>query len=164
MWSFLHYLLFEHLSPTPTSTTTLAWENSPHYATPQLVSPRNDVWKSTAEIPYWSRDTTQIWVVLLIGWNQFLHDQSEALPRSDEWHVIIMEFLRSFLRRHFVRKPVVTSPNAGCFLRLPLLVSEAIGSSMPGFHKRISISIKTYARPEWHIWLNSRYQLSSTRW
>ena len=29
-----------------------------------------------------------------------------------------MEFLRSFLRRHLAGKPVVASPNIGCFLRL----------------------------------------------
>ena len=29
-----------------------------------------------------------------------------------------MEFLRSFLRRNFPGKPVVASPNVGCFLRL----------------------------------------------
>ena len=29
-----------------------------------------------------------------------------------------MEFLCSFLRRHFAGKPVVASPNVGCFLRL----------------------------------------------
>ena len=43
--------------------------------------------------------------------------QSEALPRSGEWH-ISMEFLRSFIRRHFAGKPVVASWNVGCFLRL----------------------------------------------
>ena len=31
-----------------------------------------------------------------------------------------MEFLRSFLRRHFARKPVVTSENLSCLLRLQL--------------------------------------------
>ena len=31
-----------------------------------------------------------------------------------------MEFLRSFLRRHFAGKPVVASQNIGSFLRLPL--------------------------------------------
>ena len=45
----------------------LAWENSQHFATPPLVSPRNDVWETNAEIPYWWRVTTQIWVVILIG-------------------------------------------------------------------------------------------------
>ena len=30
-----------------------------------------------------------------------------------------MEFLRSFLRRDLAGKPVVASPNVGCFLRLP---------------------------------------------
>ena len=29
-----------------------------------------------------------------------------------------MEFLRSFLRRHLAGKPVVASPNVGCFIRL----------------------------------------------
>ena len=31
------------------------------------VSLRNDVWETSAEIPYWWHVTTQIWVVLLIG-------------------------------------------------------------------------------------------------
>ena len=29
---------------------------------------RNDVWETSAEIPYWWRVTTRIWIVLLIGW------------------------------------------------------------------------------------------------
>ena len=33
-------------------------------------------------------------------------NQSEALPRSELWHIINMEFLGSFLRHHFVGKPV----------------------------------------------------------
>ena len=38
-------------------------------------------WRRTAEIPYWWCATTQIWVLLLIGWSKFSsrHDQSEAL-------------------------------------------------------------------------------------
>ena len=46
----------------------LTWENSQHLTTPRLVSPRNDVWQTSTEIPYWWRVSTQIWVVLLIGW------------------------------------------------------------------------------------------------
>ena len=59
-------------------------------------------------------------VALLIGWIKFptRHDQSEAQPKSGKWRVISMEFLRSFLRRHLAGKPVVASPNVGCFLRL----------------------------------------------
>ena len=59
--------------------------SSRHLATLPLVSPGNYVWETSAEIPYWWRVTTQIWVVLLIGWNKFptRHDQSEALPRSE---------------------------------------------------------------------------------
>ena len=101
----------------------LAWENSRHFATLPLVSQRNDVWETSEEIPYWWRFTTQIWVGFLIGWSKFptRQDQSVALNRSGWWCVISMEFLRSFLRRHFARKPVVAvaSQNFHCFLRLP---------------------------------------------
>ena len=38
----------------------IAWEN-------RDVSPRNDVWEASAEIPYWWHVTTQISVVLLIS-------------------------------------------------------------------------------------------------
>ena len=37
-----------------------AWENSRHFAKLPLVSPRNDVWETNAEIPYWWRVTIQI--------------------------------------------------------------------------------------------------------
>ena len=62
----------------------LAWENSRHLATLPVVSPPNDVWETSAEIPYWWRVITQIWVVLLIGraaW-EIWFKQSDALPRS----------------------------------------------------------------------------------
>ena len=49
-----------------------------------LFFPRNDVWERRAKIPYWWRISTQIWVVLLIGWGKCStwQDQSKALPRS----------------------------------------------------------------------------------
>ena len=76
--------------------------------------------ETSSEIPYWWRVTTQIKVVFLIGWCKFpaLHDQSEALPSYGYWRIISMEFLHSFLRRHFAEKPLVTSRNVGCFLGL----------------------------------------------
>ena len=64
----------------------LAWENSRHFVTATVVSPRNDVWQTSAEIPHWGRVTTQIWVVLLIGWSKFptrqTHGRSKGLPTS----------------------------------------------------------------------------------
>ena len=77
--------------------------------------------------------STKIWVVLLIGWSEFpsWHDQSEALTyllRSVKWRVISMEFLRSFLRRHFAGKPFVASRKVGCFLRL---ICSPIGFFQP---------------------------------
>ena len=45
----------------------LAWENSPHFATPPVVCPRNDVWENSAEIPYWwralARSEISFWLV-----------------------------------------------------------------------------------------------------
>ena len=54
------------------------------FETPPVVSPRNNVWEMSAEIPYWWCVTTPIWLVVLIGWSRFptRHDQSEQLPRS----------------------------------------------------------------------------------
>ena len=36
----------------------------------------NDVWVTSSDIPYWWRVTTQISVVLLIGWGQFLANET----------------------------------------------------------------------------------------
>ena len=45
----------------------LAWENSRHLVILPLVSPPNNIWEMSTEIPYGWSITTQIWVVLLIG-------------------------------------------------------------------------------------------------
>ena len=45
----------------------LAWENSRHFSMPSMVSMRHNVWQTRANIPYWRRVTTQMWVVFLIG-------------------------------------------------------------------------------------------------
>ena len=97
-----------------------AWRNSQYFATTPLVFPRSNVWRTSAEIRYWWCVTSQIWVVLLIGRaaREICFNQSEALPRSWYGCVISVEFLRSFLRRHFARKPVLALRNVGCFQRL----------------------------------------------
>ena len=69
----------------------LAWENNRLFATLQTVSPRNDVWETSIEIPYWWRVTTKTWVnkvMLLIGhaMREICFNQSEALPRS--WSIV----------------------------------------------------------------------------
>ena len=44
--------------------------------------------------------------------------QSEAPPRCGWWQVIRMEFLKSFLRRHFPGKAAVASRDVGCFPKI----------------------------------------------
>ena len=44
----------------PENTADISWRH--------WWFPRNYVWEMSAEIPYWWRTTTQIWVVPLIGW------------------------------------------------------------------------------------------------
>jgi len=58
-----------------------------------------------------------------ISWCHCLFPPKMSLPRSDKCHVtsqcvISMECLRSFLRHHFMGKPVVASWNVNSFLRL----------------------------------------------
>ena len=74
------------------TTQVLAWENSRHLATPLLVSPPNDFWETSAEIPYWWRITTQIWVVLLIGWIKFSHAARPILSTTQLWVVTRLRY------------------------------------------------------------------------
>ena len=53
---------------TSTERPMFSLGNNPHFATPSLFCARNDIWETSAEIPYRWRVTTQIWAVLLIGW------------------------------------------------------------------------------------------------
>ena len=99
----------------------IAWENSRHFATPPLVSRRNEVWETSAGIPYWWRVTTQIWLVLLIGraaWGTCFN-QLEELLRSGKWHVISTGFSSTLVSQLSLRgELVVASQNVGIFLRL----------------------------------------------
>ena len=81
-------------------------KNSSHFLMPLLVSQRNDVWEMSAEPLCWWHVPTQSWVVLLIGWNKFLTNQTHY-PDLGSANVISMEFLLSFLRCHFAGTPVI---------------------------------------------------------
>ena len=48
---FAGFLLLNWLSKQ--RRAKLAWGNSRHFTTPPLVSPRNGVWETSEEIPYW---------------------------------------------------------------------------------------------------------------
>ena len=103
-----------------------------------MVSPPNDVWETSTEIPYWWRAMTQIWRVFLIGWIKFpmRDNQSETLPRTGYWCVTCMAFLRLFLRCHLAGKPVIASQNV-CrpwnLKKEPIMMSER-GKTQRFFH------------------------------
>ena len=67
-----------------------AWENSGHFTSQPLVSPQNDVWEMTIEIPHWWCTTTQIRVVPLIGWKIASSNQKHypdlGSDRSSVWN------------------------------------------------------------------------------
>ena len=71
-------VIYEMVNKLETLHGGIGWENSRYFATSPLVSPRIDVWGTSAEIPSISCVTTQIREVLLIGWGKFpsRHDQS----------------------------------------------------------------------------------------
>ena len=50
------------------SNLARAGENSQHFAAQPIVYSWNDVWEMNTKIPYWWHVTSQIWLVLLIGW------------------------------------------------------------------------------------------------
>ena len=84
-WRPKNVLFFKCFHPRFSLKKKIVRENSRQLATPPLVSPPNDVWETSAEIPYWWRVTTRIWVVLLIGLKQSF-SQSESLPWSGLRH------------------------------------------------------------------------------
>ena len=62
-WHSRHFLIAGNFIQLFFCIFDTIWENSRHFATPPLVSFRNDVCETSAEIPYWWRVTTEIWVV-----------------------------------------------------------------------------------------------------
>ena len=66
----------------------LVWENSRHLATLPLVSPENDVWKTSAEIPYRRRVTTHAELDSASDWlNQISHATWPIRSTTQFWVV-----------------------------------------------------------------------------
>ena len=65
-------------------------------------------------------------IILLIGpaTRDICSNQSELLSRSGQWHVISMEFLRSFPRCNLAINLVAASGNVGSFLRLTFTYTD----------------------------------------
>ena len=72
--------------------------------------PRNDDWETRAEIPYWWRVTTQIWVVLPIGWSKFSTNQKHC----SDWVTKASSVWNSAL----VSQKPFRGYGVGCFLKL----------------------------------------------
>ena len=100
---------------------------------PPLVFPLNDIWVMTVEISYWWRVTTQIWVVLLIGWSKFpwWHEHSEALPRSVKWHNSSVESLCTVIFQMSFHGETSGHMlgNVSCFHRLNVMLHLAVNST-----------------------------------
>ena len=141
--------------------TNVAWENSQHLATLPLVSPANDVWETSAEIPYWWHVTTQDlgsasdWSCRVGNWLQPIRKYYPDLFSDTSSVLNRISALVSILRRHFAGKPEVASWNVGCFLNLvPRVLSyppygagerETVDQRFPG---SLSLSLRRAGRRE----------------
>ena len=73
------------------SEVELAWQNSRHFETPPLVSTRSDVWETSAEIPYWWRNTMARGTGWCVGLVKNLlqpirsTDDTEVVMKSKTW-------------------------------------------------------------------------------
>ena len=83
----------------------LAWENSWYFVMPVLVSLRNYALWTTERLQNsrLTTFTTQIWVVLLIGWSKFPPVARPIRSTTQIWAVIRHACL--FLTRQFAKKP-----------------------------------------------------------
>ena len=81
-------LYSEQRKLTMTAVTALwvDWENIRHFATSPLVLPRSDVGERSATIPYRWRDTTQMWMMLLICWKFASTNQKHYPDLGSERH------------------------------------------------------------------------------
>ena len=76
--------------------SSMAWgKRSQYFVTSPLVSLWNDVWERSWEIPYWWRVTSQIWVVLLIGWSK-LSANKKHYPDLDSVASSVWNFCAPF--------------------------------------------------------------------
>ena len=62
------YRVFPHVDSIPVQ---ISLRKRPTFYDATLVSRWSEVWETTAEISYWWRMNTQIWVVLSISWSKF---------------------------------------------------------------------------------------------
>ena len=82
-----------------------------------------EVWETNAEIPYWWRVTTQVWIVLLIGWRFALLTNQKNYPDLGSVAPSVWNFCTCFSDINFTGKAAVVWRNVGRFLRslsLPL--------------------------------------------
>ena len=121
----------------------VAWENSQHLATLPLLSPPNDVWETRAEIPYWWRVTTQIWVVLLMAVSRAKFDS-------------INQFLNQLMKKDLEKPTCISWTSASSFINqfslarlrewnLWLEVIETLIITLPRFDWISAVSRKVLA-------------------
>ena len=69
-WGKLHGGIFTEWNnfKSGRSNLAIAGENNQHFAAPAMVYPWNDVWETSAEIPYDDKSLPRSGLVLLIGW------------------------------------------------------------------------------------------------
>ena len=79
----------------------IAWESSRHFPTPPLVSPRNWIWGTRAEIPYRWRVTRSGFSLVEANFTRGSTNQKHRRPDLGCDTSSVWNFMGSFLKRHF---------------------------------------------------------------
>ena len=111
-WTFTQITHFSSTHKRVQTTADLALER--HFATPP------DHWFPRGMTP---KERAQKFLIMTCPF-QDLGSACDWLKQIPLWQVISMEFLYSFLWRHFAVKPLMASRNVSCFLRLRLQYNE----------------------------------------
>jgi len=78
------YRVFPHVDSI---SVQISLTKQPTFCDATLVSPWSEVWETTAEISYWWRINTQIWVVLSISWSKVPSQHGPIRRTTQIWVV-----------------------------------------------------------------------------
>ena len=111
--------------------SSYAWENSRHFAIPPLVSVRNDLWGTSAEIPYYpDLDSTSDWWKQISHAAQPIRSTNQICEATRHQYGIFPLVFQTTVTFHRETSGGVDG-NVGCFHRLQIYWNKRKSGSNP---------------------------------